>query len=162
VIDATRPPDREIAEFQGRLRDRLQGRRLILALHKADQPAAAAWETEPELIAGHEQSTPPPTVRTSAADGAGLAALRRVLLAEIARFLPFGTSGTTEAWEAETWRRAAAECRAAADEWETGLGELSAERLRRARGWLSGGRDMGDADTETLLARIFGSLCVGK
>ena len=167
TLDASRPPDdAELAP----LRALLRGRRLLLALHKADLPEAADWPPWLSRRIG-EIGGVAGIARTSARTGAGLDELRRLAAEALApRDAPGGGAGGGEGpgggplaeWEAETWERAAAECREAAAEWEAGFGELSAERLRAARDWLAGGRGLGAGDAEALLARIFGSLCVGK
>jgi tRNA modification GTPase len=100
------------------------------------------------------------SIAISAATGAGLAALRSQLTAQVPQVEAGSSSYSARARHLEALRRAAQHLHIAAQQLGSKQGELAAFELRATQQAL--GEVIGDVTSDELLGHIFSSFCIGK
>ncbi len=154
VVDAARPPDDD---------DRLEHRRVLESAARRGVPLVCALNKSD--LGNTEGQTPDFTdgVPVSAATGAGLEELRRLIAGRLAPREDAGEACVTSARHHEALRRAGAEL-AAASETVTACGarweDRAAFHLRQAARAL--GDILGEDASEQALHAVFSRFCVGK
>jgi tRNA modification GTPase len=146
VVDAsTDPAAHSYIEERARLPD---GVATTLVMNKSDLTTCAS--------AAHTI----PSIAISAATGAGLAALRNQLIAQLPQAEAGSSSFSARSRHVDALRKASKHLDLAAFQLTNKQGELAAFELRATQQAL--GEIVGDVSSDQLLGHIFGSFCIGK